>query len=547
MVVITAAAMTAFWTGETQMRLDRQVRQALELDGIETFESLADYEKADLLAIKKSIDRDGDIPHFGHDSFQRLCTACEASRHWKLVGREITAEMMHYNNILRLFEQDWKTIVALEDRTEPEVPTISRSLPPLKWAPAFAIAMKSTTSTRVGVPLYYVIREDATPSNPAPNLLLQGTALQTYAEEYGSMRDERIARASHTHPSFQMDNELLFNKIDLATRGTKYAPSIEPFRKRSDGRRAYFALMNHYLGDDRWETEITKYDGILHEAKWKGTGNQTLENYISIHRNAYQHLCAAAEHVPHQLPNAHTRVKHLLQGIISSDARLNAAIAYVQADAAIKGDFERASAQIQPHCPITKRLAGSKRTNVEISATDANIDAHVGAVNGGLTGRGPNTGVHLRYHTTQEYKKLTKEQKEELLAWRKTAAGQASIAAGKGSKQNKKQKTAQVSAAVIKKEVAKALEAKQEEEKKASAKSDQENRNALLASILAQASKDKALATKLNIGAVTADDARVATVDTPAPAAEEKKKKRSTTLDPNFLSSILEKVTKKED
>jgi len=140
MVLIDPAAMTAFWEQEVQMRIVQDIRDQLELDGLTTFESFADYTKDDLSAMRKRISYIQDIPHFGQDSFKRLVIAFEASRNYKLVGREITAAMMHYENTLKHFAEDWKTIVALEGRPEPPVPTICRALPPMKWVSAFVIA-----------------------------------------------------------------------------------------------------------------------------------------------------------------------------------------------------------------------------------------------------------------------------------------------------------------------------------------------------------------------------------------------------------------------
>jgi hypothetical protein len=92
-----------------------------------------------------------------------------------------------------------------------------------------------------------------------------------------------------------------------------------------------------------------------------------------------------------------------------------------------------------------------------------------------------------------------------------------------------------VSAALVKKQVAKALEASKEKDKK---KSEQVKKDALLASLLADASNDPVMRTKYNIGAIHADEVQ----EDAKPAARASIVKRSTAYDPNWIASILEKA-----
>ena len=38
------------------------------------------------------------------------------------------------------------------------------------------------------------------------------------------------------------DNETIYHKMEVATRGTSYAASITPFQRRKDGRGAFMAI-----------------------------------------------------------------------------------------------------------------------------------------------------------------------------------------------------------------------------------------------------------------------------------------------------------------
>ena len=76
------------------------------------------------------------------------------------------------------------------------------------------------------------------------------------------------------------------------------------------------------------------------------------------------------------------------------------------------------------------------------------------------------TGVHLRYHKSEDYKLLTKEQKDELREWRETDEGKEAMAKDKGKKGRKvhfdaKQKKAM--AASVEKKVAAKLKAIEDE------------------------------------------------------------------------------------
>ena len=136
-----------------------------------------------------------------------------------------------------------------------------------------------------------------------------------------------IARASHKHVNFDEDNGLVYDAIELAIRGTKLAALIQPFRRQHNGRGAYNAIIRHYLGEDKWVKEFKKSEGIIHGSKWKSTGKQSLETFISMHQNACQQILSALQHVPQQLPNEFSRVNFLLDNIQTTDANLSAEIA----------------------------------------------------------------------------------------------------------------------------------------------------------------------------------------------------------------------------
>ena len=128
---------------------------------------------------------------------------------------------------------------------------------------------------------------------------------------------------------------------------------------------------------------------------------------------------AAAEHVVYQLPNAHSRVGYFLDAIQCNDAGLQATVANIQTDQGANGmqnDFELASTKLFTYDLVQKkraeRVIGGKRGAADISDTTADENADVNAF-GTKKGIGK-SGVHLRYHNFQDYKRLPEEQKYEL-------------------------------------------------------------------------------------------------------------------------------------
>ena len=82
-------------------------------------------------------------------------------------------------------------------------------------------------------------------------------ANQPYSEEHGSVEEELIARADHTHALFCNDSASVYYFLEEGTRGTHFAASIKPFQRRKDGRGAWISLKSQYAGQEKWEAELT--------------------------------------------------------------------------------------------------------------------------------------------------------------------------------------------------------------------------------------------------------------------------------------------------
>ena len=453
-MVLTAAQITSFFQTATQMAIPNETRTQLSVEGIKTVDDLLDFDKDSLDQVANNLRRPGGGASpfvFGAKSHKRLLVATKLVKFYHTVGRTLSSDNMQWTHVMRNFEEQWK---ALEDRKSedaPDTPLISKDLPVIKWVEAFRDHLHRCIGSRC-VPLAYVIRDVTDVPEVVPTLATD----QPYSTEHGSIEFELIARADHEHGLFRDDNAQVYYKLEEATRGTQYAATIKPFQRKRSGREAFESIQNQYAGVDKWEIELKKQDAILHTRKWRGQGNYTLEKFCQHHRNAFVTMQQCSQYVAYQLPNEHTRVGFLLDAIECNEAPLQAAMANIEDDTEVGGtptnpipgkrnDFEAAVAYLLPKDPVArKRIQGSKRNVNEISEAEGYTE--ISSLKPGMG----KTGVHLRWYTKEGFRKLSNEQRNELIEWRsQQKEGNNERGPVKG-KHVKKKREAAISAAVDK-------------------------------------------------------------------------------------------------
>ena len=421
---------------------DDEVIEALEREGIEEVEDLVDFVELDTIKLvlenmrrpvgtmEDPDDSSSQIPipktTLGAKAVMRLQASAKLVSYYEEVGRGATPGNTTWKYIKAFKLED----DALKDRAknddEPDVPKITKALPILKWTVAFADFLHRVMGVRK-IPLAYIIRPMVDPGKIGPQ-----EANKPYSSGYQSVEEEWIARALHDHALYRDDNAKLYHLLEEAMRGTVYAASISPYQRKKDGLKAWTAVTSQFSGEDKWEKLLKEQEEIIHKRKWLGTGSFRLEQFVAQHRNAYILLTQCAERVDYQLPNEFTRVTKLLDAIETSDSQLQANIALVRSDKTGKmRNFEDTVSFILPACPVARRRTGDRkhRTNVsEVEGTDdtpedvgkiSSVEKYVkkGGRSKYKAARGK-TGVELRFHKGSEYKALSKEQRDELTAWR---------------------------------------------------------------------------------------------------------------------------------
>ena len=107
-------------------------------------------------------------------------------------------------------------------------------------------------------------------------------------------------------------------------------------------------------------------------------GMTSLPDLADFDKDTFVSMQQCAEHLEYQLPNEHTRVGYLLDGIQCSDAGLQAAMASVRTDDGTMGmrnTFESAAAYLLPYNPVAKKCCNaSKRDAGQISSVEVNTD-----------------------------------------------------------------------------------------------------------------------------------------------------------------------------
>ena len=432
-MVFTQAETTTFFTGATQLAIPAATLPGLVLEGIEEVLDLEEFEDDDfdtiMMNLRKPTGTRPDPTHtgrgaarlipvlpfvFGAKSLKRIKIASLAVRYYNATNREIDATNMHYTNYLKSFHAQWQSLLKKGKDDEPDTPCITRSLPIMKWTESFTDFLSQVIGHR-DIPLAYLVRENDTVPVPAPPLLNN----RPYSAEHESVEGELIARASFTHEKYKDDNARLYGFIEEATRSTQYAASIRTFSRRKDGREAWKALNAQFAGKDKWQQEIKTQENFIYTRVWKGNTTYSLESFVSQHRNAHVRLQRCAEQVPHQLPNARSRVIHLIDAIQCTDPALQAAIAHVKSNDTPTGmmsDFEETAAYLLQFDPVSKKRPGNR--------TGGNRQQQIAGVDQSLVGDGQmkknkgKTGVELRYHKPESYRLLSDEQKQELKEWR---------------------------------------------------------------------------------------------------------------------------------
>ena len=71
-----------------------------------------------------------------------------------------------------------------------------------------------------------------------------------HLDNHGSIEDEIIVRALHTHLLYSKYNAVVYYLLEEATHTNSYASSLKPFQRAKNIHDAWIALTSQYTGED---------------------------------------------------------------------------------------------------------------------------------------------------------------------------------------------------------------------------------------------------------------------------------------------------------
>jgi hypothetical protein len=74
----------------------------------------------------------------------------------------------------------------------------------------------------------------------------------------GRYMDQMEMCLDHDHPVFDDDNHAIFDMLHDLLQGTTFGATINPYKKKKDGRKAWLALLNQHAGQDCWDAEVKR-------------------------------------------------------------------------------------------------------------------------------------------------------------------------------------------------------------------------------------------------------------------------------------------------
>lgn len=428
--MVSTQQQNAFFTQTDQMGLSAECRAQLKKQGIAKMEDMDDWKDEEWRDFKHSCYKPGDKVtgttvsrlasiELSVGSYKKLRVMSLVCRHYRECGRTIEAEMMKFNLVGEIFELQNEAAQLLSKKEDPPVPLLMSMKVFSKWWEAIVSYFSQKYGVR-NIPLTWIIRDDAIPPNPLPDL----EAGKPHTDGK-SIIDDAVAFFDHRSPLYNMDNNLVYSVLDLATRGSAQAATVKPFGKNQNGRGAALALVAAHLGDSKWDQIIQDAEAVI-ARPWDGSGSCTLQTHIDRVTAAYVEIESAAEHVNHQVPDERTRVSNLLKSIEKCEhSNISAARALInQPNSLMREDFELSCRNLLPSCPVAARFK-NKKQSVTIAAVGGSLEQKVTA-----------SGLEVRYYDNTEWWELTDDQRADISRLRTTGTATPS----KKSKFERKQK-----------------------------------------------------------------------------------------------------------
>ena len=354
---------------------------------------------------------------------ENLKLAAYYLRHQKRVSRDVTIAL-----ITPLLVRKFKDLKkAEEEHKDPsEKPTISDK----NWSKTLE-EIEEYLRNHLGhtkVPLSYIVRRDVE------------VAVDDPPNNYSTVQDEMTGRAPHVDGAgvatdhYKLDNATVWGLLAELTRNHKCWVYMKPHLRARDGRAAFLALRQHYLGANNVNNMARSAESKLQSTTYSKEGKRwNFETYVSLHKELHQILQQLELDHGYKGIDDGTKVRFLLDGIKSD--KLNTVKAQIFSSPEFQTDFDRC---VDLFKSFLEQVSTDRNQTFNVSRVGARDDdskKRVTFKNKKWVRKGSGKGadakggkrkseddeegadvkeVKDRYYTPKEYAKLTPGQREKL-------------------------------------------------------------------------------------------------------------------------------------
>ena len=413
----------------TRLGCSNPARASLANQGLDSIDTLADTGEDVISNMCKIIRRDEQVP-IPAIAESNIKLASFVARHHRRISRGLAP-----NGITMPVIRRYRELYAEEKAYE--VPDNNIELDMKDWAKNID-SIQDYLGIRLGrtkIPLAYVVRREvavpAAGGDPPDN--------------YDTHQDEMIARASHdvaNNEAYPYDNRMVWDLIAGWVRDTECWIHVKPFQRRRDGRGAYLAIYNHYLGVNTVNNQARTAEAKLNKLEYKSEGRRWgLEKYIQQFKKQYEILrnLEEMEGSTYSAPDAGTMVRKFIDGV--KNGSFDACKTQVMSQPEMGTDLERVFNLYKDF--LSQSKASNATLNISRVGTAPQNNYKRGREDDGKVPEHVwmKATVEDKFYTGKQYNKLSRAQKAKL-QWMRGKRSKD----GSNKKHKSGQETSQISA-----------------------------------------------------------------------------------------------------
>jgi hypothetical protein len=232
---------------------------------------------------------------------------------------------------------------------------------------------------------------------------------------YKSLREELVARCPmwvdwdavepFLRPAYyEVENMKLWETLHKVFQSTSSYQYMKAYAKAKDGRGAYLSLKSQYLGPNNANNMVQATTTKIDQLRYTGENRRwNMQRYVTAHVECFNILDGLKEHGFSGMDEA-TRVRKFVAGIKTD--KLDAIRAAVLANPTLS--FDRVTRLYRDHVALTQSMNPTPMEHRHVSEVRVS---------------GSQTEVEDRYYTSDEYRRLSAEQKLSLKKKRERRGG----------------------------------------------------------------------------------------------------------------------------